>query len=449
MSRVAVVGAGLAGTELAYQLSKNGVRVSLFEARLLDTYSDGVHKTSYCAELVCSNSFRSSQLHSAVGLLKEELRFLDSLLIRVADKMAVPAGSALAVSRDDFSLELTEIIKSTGNIDVVPKEVVDIRSLLVDHDYVVIASGPLSSKPLTEDIMTLIGGEEYLYFYDAIAPLVEASSIDMDICFKASRYIKDIEDEGDYINAPLDKNEYYRFVEELRLGQKIPVQHGDGEIFFRGCMPVEVMANDSPDNLLHGPMRGDGLIDPRTGKAPYSAIQLRKDNAGGSIYNMVGFQTRLTYSEQKRIFKTIPGFANVDFLRLGSMHKNIYINSPQLLNPDMSFKAEPRIFVAGQISGVEGYVESIAHALFVSKALLSKIRKQEFVPFPELTAIGALASYILKTSKKAFQPMKVNFGILTTLSDEDKKNFMSKGPKAYESRMAISKRSLDFFKKAI
>jgi len=439
------VGGGLAGSELAYQLSKNNINVVLYEARLGKDYNDGVHTTKDLAELVCSNSLRSKDLHNAAGLLKQELRALGSLLIKKADEHSLPAGSALAVSRDDFSKAVTQELSSNKSIKIIAETVTDLNVLLNEYEYVVLAAGPSAAPEICDELKKVLG-EEYLYFYDAIAPLVDINTVDMDICFKASRYAG-VGEEGDYINAPMNKEEYYSFVEELKNAQKVPVQHGDKGIFFRGCMPVEVMAEDSPDNLLNGPMRGDGLTDPRTGRAPYAAIQLRQDNALGTVYNIVGFQTRLIYGEQERIFRKIPGFKNVEFLRFGSMHRNIYVNAPQVLNPDMSLKANPRLFVAGQISGVEGYVESIAHGMFVARKLVTKINGTVLPELPESTAIGSLCSYILKADKKGFQPMKINFGLLPPLSDEEKKLFLSKGPRSFQTKLALSKRSLSFFEK--
>jgi len=445
MHKVCIVGGGLAGSELAYQLASNNIKVVLYEARLDKDYNDGVHKTQELAELVCSNSLRSKDLHNAAGLLKQELRELGSLLIKKADEHSLPAGSALAVSRDDFCKAVTLELCSNHNIKIVAEAVTDLAPLLSEYEYVVIAAGPSASPELCEGLKNLLG-EEYLYFYDAIAPLVDVGTVDMDICFKASRYAG-VGEEGDYINAPMNKEEYYSFVEELKTSQKVPIQHGDKGIFFRGCMPVEVMAEDSPDHLLNGPMRGDGLIDPRTGRAPYAAIQLRQDNVLGTVYNMVGFQTRLIYGEQERIFKKIPGFKNIEFLRFGSMHRNIYINAPEVLGPDMNLKAEPKLFVAGQISGVEGYVESIAQGMFVARKLISKIKGTVLPELPVSTAIGSLCSYILKADKKGFQPMKINFGLLPPLSDEEKKLFLSKGPRSFQTKLALSKRSLSFFEK--
>ncbi|MEI6080350.1 MAG: methylenetetrahydrofolate--tRNA-(uracil(54)-C(5))-methyltransferase (FADH(2)-oxidizing) TrmFO [bacterium] len=445
MSIVCVAGAGLAGTELSYQLAKNNIDVVLYEPRLLGNFSDGVHTTDKFAELVCSNSLRSNQLHNAAGLLKEEMRRCGSILIATADEHSVPAGSSLAVSRDDFADAVTKKIKGTKRITIVDKEVKDLKSMTRDFDAVVLATGPHTSQTLSDELRAIIG-EEYLYFYDAIAPLVEKDSIDMSICFRASR--GENSDDGDYINAPFTKEEYYEFIEELKKGQKAPLHAGDEGVFFRGCMPVEVMAEDSPDTLLYGPMRGDGLTDPRTGKRPYAVIQFRQDRAAGDIYNMVGFQTRLIYPEQERVFRKIPGLAKAEFVRLGSMHRNTYVNAPRILNPDMSLKRDNNIFLAGQISGVEGYVESIAQSFFVARSLLKRLSPDtadRILPdFPVFTAMGALRNYLINAEPSTFQPMKINLGLLPALSLDDKKTFMVTKSK-FENKLGFSRRSLAFF----
>ncbi|MCX6112231.1 MAG: methylenetetrahydrofolate--tRNA-(uracil(54)-C(5))-methyltransferase (FADH(2)-oxidizing) TrmFO, partial [Proteobacteria bacterium] len=397
--------------------------------------------------LVCSNSLRSNQLHNAAGLLKEELRRCGSLLISTADKHAVPAGSSLAVSRDDFADSVTKKIMSTKGITVVDQEVKNLNAMLRDYDAVVLATGPHTFGDLSNELRTIIG-EEYLYFYDAIAPLVELGGIDMDMCFRASRGGEG--KEGDYINAPFSKDEYYNFVDELKNGIKTPIHSGDEGVFFRGCMPIEVMAEDSADTLLYGPMRSDGIIDPRTGKRPYAVIQFRQDRAAGDIYNIVGFQTRLTYPEQMRIFKKIPGLKNAEFVRLGSMHRNTYVNAPRVMNPDMSLKKENRIFLAGQISGVEGYIESIAQSFFVAGTLLTRflVSKSSLPDFPDYTAMGALRNYLINAEPAGFQPMKINLGLLPPLSSDDKKEFV-KAKSKFENKLGFSKRSLAFFDKYI
>jgi methylenetetrahydrofolate--tRNA-(uracil-5-)-methyltransferase len=449
MPRICVVGAGLAGTELSWQLFKAGFEVSLYEPRFSNVFVDKVHSTNKCAELVCSNSLRSKQLHNAAGLLKQELRLCDSLLIRLADKNSLPAGSSLAVSREDFSRDATEAILST-KIKIIKEELKDIKSVLDDYDLIVIASGPNTSKSLSDSIKKIIG-EEDLYFYDAIAPIIRADSIDMDICFRASRYSNSQQagSEGDYINSPLSKKEYYDFVELLKSGDKIPLNEGDKGIFFNACMPVEVMAEQGSDSLRHGPMRGDGLIDERTMKVPFAAVQFRQDSFFGDLYNMVGFQTRLTYPEQKRIFRTLPGLKNVEFERLGSMHRNTYINAPRVLNNDMSLKKNNRVFMAGQISGVEGYIESIAQSILVAGFIIERFldKKNPLLnSFAGKTAITALSNYIVNADPSNFQPMKINFGIFTPLSEEEKRKFCS-SKKKFDRRLAMSKRSIDLMSK--
>jgi len=449
MPIVCVIGAGLAGTELSYQLAKRNIDVVLYEPRLSLKYSDGIHKTDKFAELVCSNSLRSNRLHNAAGLLKEELRRCGSILISTADEHAVPAGSSLAVSRDEFAIAVTQKISLIKGITIVDQEIKNLETMLRDYDAVVLATGPHTSAALSNSLKKIIG-EDYLYFYDAIAPLVTLDSINMDICFRASRG-GNVND-GDYINAPFSKEDYYNFIDELKRGEKTPLHAGDEGVFFRGCMPVEVMADDSPDTLLYGPMRGDGILDPRTGKRSYAVIQFRQDRAAGDIYNIVGFQTRLTYSEQTRIFTKIPGLEKAEFVRLGSMHRNTYVNAPRVMNPDMSLKNDSRIFLAGQISGVEGYIESIAQSFFVAKSLLTKFFPSDegaLMPlpdFPEYTAMGALRNYLIKAEPSGFQPMKINLGLLPALSSDDKKEFVE-GKSKFDNKLGFSKRSLAFFDK--
>lgn len=449
MPKVGIIGAGLAGTELSWQLFKAGFDVSLYEPRFSGNFVNKVHNTDKCAELVCSNSLRSKQIHNAAGLLKEELRLCNSLLISLADKNALPAGSSLAVSREEFSRDATDAILSSG-IRLIKEEVKDLEVLLDDNDVLVVASGPNTSPSLSDSIMKILG-EDSFYFYDAIAPIVRLESLDMEVCFRASRYSKsDMEDsEGDYINSPLDKKQYYDFIELLKSGGKVPLSEGDKGIFFAGCMPVEVMAEQGEESLRYGPMRGDGLVDLRTGRTPFAAVQFRQDSFSGELYNMVGFQTRLTYPEQKRIFKTLPGLDHVEFERLGSMHRNTYINAPLVLNKDMSLKKNKRIFMAGQISGVEGYIESIAQAMFVASSIIdrfSMLEKSPFDSFAGKTAITALSNYIINADPTKFQPMKINFGIFAPLTDEEKQKFCSSNKK-FERRLAMSKRAIDLMSK--
>lgn len=446
MPKVCVIGAGLSGTELVFQLSKLGIEVVLYEARLNASFKDGAHETMNFGELVCSNSFRSNKLHTAPGLLKEELRMYGSLLIEEADKHSIPAGDALAVSRDDFCESLTKRILSLPGVKVMPEEVKDIRVMLDGFDAVCICAGPLASTALAESLRELTG-EEYLYFYDAIAPLVSAESLNMDVCFKASRYGIPGEDGGDYINCPLTEDQYHGFVKELLGAKKAPLHEGDEGLFFRGCMPIEAMAEDSPLMLLNGPMRGDGLIDPKNYTVPYSAVQLRQDDLCASIYNMVGFQTRLTYGEQERIFRSIPGMEHAEFLRFGSMHRNTFVNAPKVLTPDMGLLAEPRVFVCGQISGVEGYIESIASAFYTVDGVCRKLLSRPAFEFPGVTAIGSLKRYLSDSDPKGFQPMKMNFGLLPPLNDAEKGLFMEKGNRKHQTRLALSKRSIETLKK--
>lgn len=446
MPKVCIIGAGLSGTELVFQLSKFDIEMFVYEPRLDPLYKAGAHKSTCFAELVCSNSLRSNKLHTAAGLLKEELRLYDSFLIKLADKHAVPAGDALAVSRDDFCKEATTLISQLPNLKIIAKEANNLNELAKEFDAVCVCAGPLASKGLSEQLAN-ITGEEYLYFYDAIAPLVERSSIDMNVCFKAERYGIPGEEGADYINCPLTKEQYYNFVEELIKAKKAPLHEGDEGVFFRGCMPIEAMAEDAPDTLLNGPMRGDGLIDPKNYTIPFSAIQLRQDDLNASVYNMVGFQTRLVYSEQERLFRRIPGLENAEFLRFGSMHRNTFLNAPKVLNHDMSVKLNEKIFVSGQISGVEGYVESIASAFYTAKGVLNKLFKRSVLEFPPVTAMGSLKRHLSDADPKNFQPMKMNFGLLPELSPLDKKLFLEKGNKRHETRLALSKRSIALLKK--
>lgn len=405
MNHVTVIGAGLAGSECAWQLAQRGVAVTLREMK--PEKKTPAHVTDYFAELCCSNSLRGAGLENAVGLLKEELRRLNSLIMRCADATAVPAGGALAVDRDGFARMVTETIFSHPNITMIPGEVTSIP-----EGDVVIASGPLTSDPLAEAIAEKLGGGTTLNFFDAAAPLVACDSVDMDSAYFASRYDKGT---PDYINCPMTKEEYQAFWQALIAAEEAEVHGFEDKSVFEGCMPVEVMARRGEDTLRYGPLKPRGLIDPKTGKEPYAVVQLRRDNADGSIYNLVGFQTHLKWPEQRRVFTMIPALRNAQFLRYGVMHRNTYLDSPRLLDRYYRLKAEPRIAFAGQMTGVEGYVESCASGFLAGVELARRLNGQTPIDFPAETAIGALGLYVSNGSVGDFQPMNINFGIIPPL----------------------------------
>ena len=405
MNHVTVIGAGLAGSECAWQLAQRGVAVTLREMK--PEKKTPAHVTDYFAELCCSNSLRGAGLENAVGLLKEELRRLNSLIMRCADATAVPAGGALAVDRDGFARMVTETIFSHPNITMIPGEVTSIP-----EGDVVIASGPLTSDPLAEAIAEKLGGGTTLNFFDAAAPLVACDSVDMDSAYFASRYDKGT---PDYINCPMTKEEYQAFWQALIAAEEAEVHGFEDKNVFEGCMPVEVMARRGEDTLRFGPLKPRGLIDPKTGKEPYAVVQLRRDNADGSIYNLVGFQTHLKWPEQRRVFTMIPALRNAQFLRYGVMHRNTYLDSPRLLDRYYRLKAEPRIAFAGQMTGVEGYVESCASGFLAGVELARRLNGQTPIDFPAETAIGALGLYVSNGSVGDFQPMNINFGIIPPL----------------------------------
>ncbi|MBQ1675132.1 MAG: methylenetetrahydrofolate--tRNA-(uracil(54)-C(5))-methyltransferase (FADH(2)-oxidizing) TrmFO [Oscillospiraceae bacterium] len=405
MSHVTVIGAGLAGSECAWQLAQRGVEVTLREMKPVKTTP--AHTTEYYAELCCSNSLRSDQLENAVGLLKEELRRLDSLIIRCADATRVPAGGALAVDRHGFARMVTEEIQNHPNITVVPGEVTEIP-----EGEVVIASGPLTSDALADKLAALFGGATTLHFYDAAAPLVAFDSVDMSSAYFASRYDKGT---PDYINCPMTEEEYKTFWTELISAQEAEVHGFDDGGVFEGCMPVEVMARRGEDTLRFGPLKPKGLPDPKTGRDPYAVVQLRKDNAEGTIYNLVGFQTHLKWPEQKRVFSLIPALREARFLRYGVMHRNTYLDSPRLLDRYYRLRSDPRISFAGQMTGVEGYVESCASGFLVGVETARRLQGKEPIDFPQETAIGALGLYVSGGSVGDFQPMNINFGIIPPL----------------------------------
>ena len=405
MNHVTVIGAGLAGSECAWQLAQRGVAVTLREMK--PEKKTPAHVTDYFAELCCSNSLRGAGLENAVGLLKEELRRLNSLIMRCADATAVPAGGALAVDRDGFARMVTETIFSHPNITMIPGEVTSIP-----EGDVVIASGPLTSDPLADAIAEKLGGGTTLNFFDAAAPLVACDSVDMDSAYFASRYDKGT---PDYINCPMTKEEYLNFWQALIAAEEAEVHGFEDKSVFEGCMPVEVMARRGEDTLRFGPLKPRGLIDPKTGKEPYAVVQLRRDNADGSIYNLVGFQTHLKWPEQRRVFTMIPALRNAQFLRYGVMHRNTYLDSPRLLDRYYRLKAEPRIAFAGQMTGVEGYVESCASGFLAGVELARRLNGQTPIDFPAETAIGALGLYVSNGSVGDFQPMNINFGIIPPL----------------------------------
>jgi methylenetetrahydrofolate--tRNA-(uracil-5-)-methyltransferase len=404
---VTVVGAGLAGSEAAWQIARQGVPVRLFEMR--PVRSTPAHHTAHFAELVCSNSLRAAAITNAVGLLKEEMRRLDSLVIRAADTHSVPAGGALAVDRERFSQYITEALEAHPLVEVVRSEVTE----LPQEDIAVIATGPLTSSSLSDAIQRFIGGE-YLYFFDAAAPIVTKESVDMDKVYLASRYNKG---EAAYLNCPMTKDEFEAFYEALISAETAPLHDFEEEKYFEGCMPVEVMAKRGPKTLLFGPMKPVGLEDPRTGQRPYAVVQLRQDNAAATLFNMVGFQTHLKWGEQKRVFRMIPGLENAEFVRYGVMHRNTYINSPTALRPTYQSKKSERLFFAGQITGVEGYVESAAAGLLAGINAGRLARGLEPIVLPPTTAIGSLAHYITHTDKDNFQPMNATFGLMPPLTE--------------------------------
>lgn len=407
ISPVHVIGAGLAGCEAVTQLTRHGIPVILHEMRPVK--SDEAHKTAYFAELVCSNSLRAGNIENAVGLLKEEMRRLGSLIMQKADKHQVPAGGALAVDRDGFAAAVTEAVKANPLVTVIHEEVTDLESL---EGTVIVASGPLTSDALFADIKKLLQAD-YLHFFDAAAPIVTADSLDYDKVYRASRYDKG---GADYLNCPFyTKEEYVAFWEALCNAESAPVKDFEHDVF-EACMPIEEMAARGEDTMRFGPLKPVGLIDPRNGKEAYAVVQLRQDNAAASLYNLVGFQTHLKWPEQRRVFGMIPGLENAEFVRFGVMHKNTYLNSPQLLDKHFNLRSNKRFYFAGQMTGVEGYVESAASGLMAGLAAARAILELPDVEFPDVTAHGALANYISNPTIENFQPMNINFGLIPPLT---------------------------------
>ena len=424
--KVTVIGAGLAGSECAWQLAQRGVQVTLHEMK--PEKRTPAHVTDYFAELCCSNSLRSDQLENAVGLLKEELRRLGSLILSCADETRVEAGGALAVDRDGFAKLVTERIQNHPNITVKYGEVTEIP-----EGEVVIASGPLTSDAMAERLQKLLGEDTALHFFDAAAPLVSAESVDMDKAWFGSRYDKGT---ADYVNCPMNEEEYNAFWEALTTAEEAEVHGFEDSMVFEGCMPVEVMARRGHDTLLYGPLKSRGLDDPRTGRWPYAVVQLRRDNSEGSVYNLVGFQTHLRFPEQRRVFSMIPALHDAEFLRYGVMHRNTFIDSPRLLDRYYRLKKEPRIAFAGQMTGVEGYVESAASGFLVGVELARRLAGKEPINFPKETAIGALGLYISNQSIGNFQPMNINFGIIPPL-DHRVKGKRNKNAELSQRSLAI------------
>jgi methylenetetrahydrofolate--tRNA-(uracil-5-)-methyltransferase len=403
--RVTVVGGGLAGSEAAWQLARRGIGVDLFEMR--PARATPVHRTADLAELVCSNSLRGNALDQAAGLLKEEMRRLDSLIIRVADEVRVPAGSALAVDRALFSRRVSELVGALPEVRILRQEV----ERIPEGGVVIVATGPLTSEPLARDIAGFVG-EGHLYFYDAVSPVVESDSIDFDRTFSASRYGKGGED---YVNCPLDEEQYRAFLKALTGAECASLHEFEHERFFEGCLPVEVIASRGPETLLFGPMKPVGLRDPRTGKRPFAVVQLRQDDLAASHYSLVGFQTQLKWGEQKRVFRLIPGLEKAEFARFGMIHRNTYVNAPRCLEATFETRCRPGLFFAGQMSGVEGYVESAASGLVAGINAGLRALGTRPVAFPIETAIGALGRYISRSNPANYQPTNIAFGLLPEL----------------------------------
>lgn len=442
-----VIGGGLAGSEAAWQAANRGLQVHLYEMR--PNKPTGAHVTAYLGELVCSNSLGSDMQDRASGLLKNELRRMDSLLIRLAEESRVPAGSALAVDRDIFAQSITQKLEAHPNIIIIREEVTKIPDTLT-----VIASGPLTSDALSGEIAKLTGSEQ-LFFFDAISPIVSLESINMEIAFRASRYQRGQEDEGDYINCPMTNDEYYAFVAALQSAERIEIKDFELEMesgvkagvhtFFEGCLPVEIIAQRGEDSLAYGPMRPVGLVDPRTGRRPNAIVQLRQDDLAGTMYNLVGFQTNLKFPEQRRVLRMIPGLENAEFLRYGQMHRNTFIFSPTLLKETLQFVHRDNLLFAGQITGIEGYVGNIASGMLAGINAAQIQQGKEPMILPKDSMLGALCHYITHASEKDFQPMKANFGIMPPLTDGVKRGKRMRAA-AYAER-ALEK--LDEFLKGI
>jgi methylenetetrahydrofolate--tRNA-(uracil-5-)-methyltransferase len=423
--QVTIVGGGLAGSEAAWQLARRGIGVDLHEMRPVKRTP--VHQTDHLAELVCSNSLRGNALDQAAGLLKEEMRRMDSLVIRVADAVRVPAGSALAVDRALFAQRITEAVAALPEVKIRRGEV----TRLPESEVAIVATGPLTSESLAAEIATFVGGS-HLYFYDAVSPVVEADTIDLASTFKASRYGRGGDD---YVNCPLTEEQYRAFYAALTTAECAALHAFEHEFFFEGCLPAEVIASRGPATLLFGPMKPVGLVDPRTGTRPFAVVQLRQDNLAASHYSMVGFQTQLKWGEQKRVFRMIPGLQNAEFVRFGMIHRNTYINAPSILEPTFETRRRQGLFFAGQMSGVEGYVESAASGLIAGLGAALRARGEEPVAFPDDTALGGLGRYIARSDPANYQPTNIAFGLLPELEHRVR-------DKA-RKRLALSARALE------
>ena len=413
---IVIIGGGLAGSEAAWQAANRGIRVILYEMR--PEKMSEAHTTGNLAELVCSNSLKSNELTNAHGLLKEELRRLDSLIIGIADKTRIPSGSALAVDRKEFSGMVTDAISSHPGIKVIREEI----SVPLFDVPVIIAAGPLTSEGLVSWIKRTIG-DELIYFYDAVSPVISSDSINMDIAFRASRYNKG---GADYLNCPMNREEYERFYNAMVVADKVPARDFEDIPYFEGCMPIEVLAGRGKETLLYGPMKPVGLKDLRTGEQPYAVIQLRQEDKYGQAYNMVGFQTRLKWPDQRKVFRMIPGLEQAEFLRYGSLHRNTFINSPLILDSSLRLKKVDNIYMAGQITGVEGYTESVSSGLLAGLSAAHYLKGNEFPPPPETTCMGALLNYVTSGSVQKFQPMNINWGLIAPLSVKIKNKDMQR-----------------------
>jgi methylenetetrahydrofolate--tRNA-(uracil-5-)-methyltransferase len=428
MEPIVVIGAGLAGCEAAWQIVKRGGKVTLYEMKP-EVYSPA-HRSPFFAEIVCSNSFKSESLENGPGVLKKEMELLESLILKTAKETRVPAGGSLAVDREAFSKKMTQIMEKLENVEIVRNEV----SAIPENGITVIATGPLTSEALSREIQR-ITGDRHLFFYDAISPIVTADSIDFGKVFKASRYGKGGDD---YINCPMGEEEYYRFVNALNQAEKVPIRNFEKRYLFEGCLPIEELAARGKDTLAFGPLKPVGLIDPKTGKQPFAVIQLRQEDQFGTLFNLVGFQTRLKQEEQKKVFRMIPGLERAEFVRLGSVHRNTFIDSPRLLKESLQLRDRPNLFFAGQITGVEGYMESTAMGLLAGINAFRKARGMETVFPPTTTAIGALIHYITHSQTIPFQPMNINFGLFPPLQGK---------ARGRERRRLLAERALNEMKK--